>query len=261
MIPNQFASLAFQRSPSGNPDSDDWVFITPDEVPQWLKESEVIKRLLDGEMASNSSDGGEQWYRAFQVPMTIESANRFATEYLSRHAATLKSDDSKWGIESLKQEVMEIADQIWVYQVSQGREPNPDSQLTQQVTERLARLIFASSVSRTAYDALAAIAVAIQDRNQNMPELLAEWLTDVNRERRPRPRQHGPSKDAHWGRDLHIAFCVYLLERAGLKPTRNDASATRSGCDIVADVITTKIGIPLGYEGVKTVWKRYSKLD
>lgn len=212
-------------------------------------------------MASNSSDGAEQWYRAFQVPMTIESANRFATEYLSSHAATLKSDDAPWGIESLKQEVMEIANQIWVYQVSQGREPDPDSQLTQQVTERLARFIFASSVSRTAYDALVAISVAIQDRNQNMPELLAEWLTEVDQEQRPRPRQHGPSKHSHWGRDLHIAFCVYLLERSGLKPTRNDASATISGCDIVADLITSKIGMPLNYDAAKAIWKRYSKLD
>jgi hypothetical protein len=54
----------------------DWQPVAPDQVPAFVKRSEVLGRLLDGDMASDAAEGdrGSMWYRAARVLTEAEQA-------------------------------------------------------------------------------------------------------------------------------------------------------------------------------------------
>lgn len=77
------------------------------------------------------------------------------------------------------------------------------------------------------------------------------------------PLPKGPSafRDAH--RNMLIISQIEQLEHAGFKPTRNkqrnvDSEAHESGCDIVADSLSS-LGQGMSYAAVERVWKNREK--
>jgi hypothetical protein len=59
--------------PDGNggyiqrPDPNSWQMLLPHDVPEWLKESEPMTRLVAGEEVSMKPEQGGRWYRAFHI--------------------------------------------------------------------------------------------------------------------------------------------------------------------------------------------------
>lgn len=60
-------NIAIMRSENGR---DGWVPVPPAEVPDWLKEPDVMGNLVAGNMACKNDEGdkGSAWYRAERVP-------------------------------------------------------------------------------------------------------------------------------------------------------------------------------------------------
>ena len=77
----------------------------------------------------------------------------------------------------------------------------------------------------------------------------------------PFPKGPSPFRDAH--RNMLIISQIEQLEHAGFKPTRNkqqnvDSEAHESGCDIVADSLSS-LGQGMSYAAVERVWKNREK--
>lgn len=55
--------LMIYRSPTGR---DNWQPVLPDDVPEWVKDQDILGRLVAGEIACDPTEGnsGRDWYRA-----------------------------------------------------------------------------------------------------------------------------------------------------------------------------------------------------
>lgn len=58
-------NVAFMASPTGR---DPWHPVKAEEVPDWVKHPDIIRRLLDGEEVQDVKKISS-WYRAVQLPM------------------------------------------------------------------------------------------------------------------------------------------------------------------------------------------------
>ncbi|MCY4658603.1 MAG: hypothetical protein OXF93_02140 [Acidobacteria bacterium] len=123
----------------------------------------------------------------------------------------------------------------------------------------LARLIAESESDKSSWDALAMIAQALIRKGEALPAALTGWAIDVladqmakrGEERRPRP---STGSDAYAGRDWNYYHYIRRLEeRWNLKPTRNEASESCCGCEVVA----AATGRP--YKTVERIWLRRSR--
>lgn len=63
-VPTSTLNVAFLTSATGR---DPWHPIKPEEVPEWVKHPDVIRRLLDGEEVQDVKTV-TNWYRAVQLP-------------------------------------------------------------------------------------------------------------------------------------------------------------------------------------------------
>ena len=108
-------------------------------------------------------------------------------------------------------------------------------------------------------EALRELITEFLDRGEQMPTYLAAYNMELMRGH-PR-RTRGPRREAYVFQDIIFAGLVAeLVERFGLKPTRNSASARVSACDVVADTINeAKIGRAVNYKAIEVLWFRWGK--
>lgn len=260
-LPHKQALLIIQSSPSGDPGADDWTSHMPEDLPDWVKDPENIGRMKNGEIAFKESEKDALWYRASSVSMTPDMARQIVTNYFTDHVDDLTSDTANLATKKWVLYLTDLLDQVWLYPIWNNSEPRPDEDFTIQLEERINVLIENAKNDTEAFKAIITITETLVERNQSVPQELLEWCISHDRREITQPRRHGKSPFANWGRDLHIAWAVYLLEQQGMNPTRNDASKTISGCDIVEGVLINEFNIPISYDGVKAVWKRYSRLE
>lgn len=253
--------LVFQASPMGDPDSDTWVTKTTEELPDWVKRPSVLGRLVIGEILREDTDNIPLWYRAISVQYEDTApARHVISEYFKSQIDELLSDDRSLAIKKWALFIEQDLHRLWLYRVGKGESPNRNSNLMQSLNFRLKLLLVEAAESVEAFEALLQIIQFYTENNLAMPKMLKTKQKQIQTGRISRPRQHGPSKYSNWGRDLHIAWVIFMLERAGTKPTRNDESNTTSGCDIAAEEFTRITKRPMNYETAKAIWKRYSKL-
>jgi hypothetical protein len=124
----------------------------------------------------------------------------------------------------------------------------------------LRRLIELTSDPGAAIDAdeaLRAIAEEINERREQLPQLLTSYLIC-----HPRPsRGRGRRDRDNWLRDICIACCVgFALERWGafIPLTRNDETDAPSICSMVSMVCHSR-GIPIGKKRVKQIYQRMAE--
>lgn len=117
------------------------------------------------------------------------------------------------------------------------------------------RALHFSKEDRGTWDALYIIARWHLRSGVAMTPELAEWIADRLEGKLRRPSKRGPSPKTV--RDKVIASTVQaLVDRAGFRPTRNNASEVRSACDAVAEA--------LGYvthKAVEKVWNDSTPSD
>lgn len=65
----KMARLTFFRSEDG----ERWDAITPDDVPEWVKQDEVISKIARGEAAKDPTRG-KYWYGAINLGISVEIA-------------------------------------------------------------------------------------------------------------------------------------------------------------------------------------------
>ena len=60
------AVFVIYESPNGH---GDWIPVLPENVPEWLKDADVMGQLAAGQMACDTAvgDKGSNWYRAEKV--------------------------------------------------------------------------------------------------------------------------------------------------------------------------------------------------
>lgn len=58
------ALLIILRSENGR---DGWTAIKNEDVPDWVKDPENIRRMVEGEMCCRPETGDESWYRCEKV--------------------------------------------------------------------------------------------------------------------------------------------------------------------------------------------------
>ena len=94
-------------------------------------------------------------------------------------------------------------------------------------------LIEAAATNRNAWDEAARFAAQNIDKGEAVPEFLRVFTAEVLRGVRPRPACRGRPADPN--RNFAICLGLEALSRAGIKPTRNEATEdVQSGCDILA---------------------------
>lgn len=59
----KMAWLAIQSSDDGDEDGD-WEYLMPEDVPGWVKDEEVIGKMMEGKMVCADPDKNTKWYRA-----------------------------------------------------------------------------------------------------------------------------------------------------------------------------------------------------
>ena len=98
---------------------------------------------------------------------------------------------------------------------------------------RLGELIDRSGSAKLAWNAVSLIAQDALRSGEPLPPHLAEWTADVLAGARPRPTKGAQTTQE---RQVRMYLAVYdLRQRFGLRPTRNETSPPRSGCDVVAE--------------------------
>ena len=99
--------------------------------------------------------------------------------------------------------------------------------------DRLRELIDRSGRTKLAWNTVSLIAQEALRSGHPLPQDLAAWTAGVLAGDRPRPTKGGQTTRE---RDSRMVLAVYdLRQRFGLSPTRNETSAARSGCDVVAE--------------------------
>lgn len=78
-MPNRLkqAVLMIYRSANGR---DGWAPVPPAEVPEWLKDLEVMGKLVDGQECMDAAEGetGSYWYRAVRARDALAVASPMA---------------------------------------------------------------------------------------------------------------------------------------------------------------------------------------
>ena len=106
-------------------------------------------------------------------------------------------------------------------------------------------------------EALRAIADEINERHEQLPQLLTSYLIC-----HPRPSRGKGRRDRDdWLRNICIAACVaFAIERwsAFIPLTRNDETDAPSICSLVSMVCHSR-GIPIGKKRVKQIYQRFAE--
>ncbi|NHM17657.1 hypothetical protein [Tritonibacter mobilis] len=119
-------------------------------------------------------------------------------------------------------------------------------------------LVAWAKADREGWDALRLGVASALERGDEIPPEAAKWLALNLRGAIERPLGNPGTHDAE---GLHIAIymAVHMLVQSGMDASRNDASASTSACDAVADVMA-EIGLkPATFGGVKKVWLKRKK--
>lgn len=106
-----------------------------------------------------------------------------------------------------------------------------------------------ASKNAVAFEALLVMAEKFMAGPHVAPPELVEFVRDVRRGRRRRPKQKGRDRRANQVRNDIIREAIRLAVGEGLPPTRNDASEPISACDVVAEVLREH-NVWLSYEAV-----------
>lgn len=103
------------------------------------------------------------------------------------------------------------------------------------------------------------LAIEIVDCGAPLPTALGAYTMELMRGH-PR-RTRGPKREAYVFQDIIFAgLVVGLVEKFGLKPTRNSFSKQVSACDVVADTVNdAKIGRAVKYKAIEVLWFRWGK--
>jgi len=59
--------MVFEVSNTEDP-NEGWELIIPADVPEWVKEPDVLGKLEEGQAVCFDPDGGGRWYRTSHVP-------------------------------------------------------------------------------------------------------------------------------------------------------------------------------------------------
>ncbi|MDA1371710.1 MAG: hypothetical protein O2971_13245 [Proteobacteria bacterium] len=178
--------------------------------------------------------------------------------YFQQHRISLTTNDAELGVKKWVLLIEEELQKLWLYKVGTGSYPQTNSNINQSLNFRIQLLALSAERAREAFDALLQVIELYTERNIPLPSSIATWKEKYDSAQCQRPRQHGPSKYSNWGRDIHIAWSIYALELGGLSPTRNDASISICGCDLVTDAYIEVTRNPMNYRLAKSIWKRYS---
>jgi hypothetical protein len=89
--------------------------------------------------------------------------------------------------------------------------------------------------SPSSYDAAKVIAAELLERGDPLPEGLAKFVAKVLRGLE-RPRAEKKVRGDSDLRNEILAYAVWMLEIAGIPPTKSAESERMCGCDIVADI-------------------------
>ena len=105
------------------------------------------------------------------------------------------------------------------------------------------------------FDVAKTLAVGHLKEGRQLPPELSIFAARVLAGELQRPRQYGASSYKNSARNHIINLAISMLVQVGMTATRNEASYSKdSVCDIVAEVLLL-LGLPLGYEGVRTIYK------
>ncbi len=113
-------------------------------------------------------------------------------------------------------------------------------------------LIEAAMTDQNAWDEATRFAAPYVERGEPVPEYFRVFIAEVLRGGRPRPTRQGKPPDLK--RNFTICLALEALSRAGIKPTRNDATeGVQSGSDILAAQLNMEA------KSVADIWKLRKK--
>lgn len=92
------------------------------------------------------------------------------------------------------------------------------------------------------------------ERGEVLSGGLAKFASDVLKGIIKRPTKNGQKPYVYMFRDAVIRQAIGLGDALNLPPTRNDASTTLSGCDVVAAFLSERGLFPATFAGVKRIW-------
>ena len=128
------------------------------------------------------------------------------------------------------------------------------------IREKPQEILEFSTKSHDHFNAIKNAVADIIERDAVIPAEVRTWVSGVLKGNiKCPPRRRGkPSKD--WSSAV-IWLTVKNLVDNGMTATRNDASATISACDVVADALSNLALTPQTFERVKKIWQEFNKLD
>lgn len=119
--------------------------------------------------------------------------------------------------------------------------------------ENADQLVELAKKDGAAWDACLALISGCIERGEPVPQTLRKIAIAALRN-----KDSGPSKKTVWEnlhRDLVLCMAIAILEREGdLPPTRNDASESESGCDLVAEEAGEILRKEIAYGTLKKIW-------
>jgi hypothetical protein len=143
---------------------------------------------------------------------------------------------------------------------SQISEENPIKEIrfTGQHTKYLLKQALSESV---AWEAVKMLAAKIYEQGDELPKDLKEFIFKTLNSSGP-IKKRGPPKIKKMHRNTCIIMLINELERVGiLHPTKSSAySETFSICDAISEVLHD-LGIPLDYDGVKSIYEKRNKIQ
>ncbi len=190
--------------------------------------------------------------------LEVEEARQRTTLLFEKYKNMLSENMAEVNLESYLVEVIQKCIQ---HSLVTGKNPDSNSELGRETSIRLCQIFDHAETQQFAYDLVLKIAAELLDKGYSVPILLSRWLAGHLRGQHKRQHKRGKSRHQNAGRDMLIGFAVAALERDGITPTRNDEKKTpkSSGCDIVADVLNTKFGMPMDYTNAKRIWIVFKK--
>jgi hypothetical protein len=154
-----------------------------------------------------------------------------------------------WGDAAEKRTLFDLA-QMLVCDDASLRDPDMETLRTQLREHLLAEAVRGN---RFAHEALYHAAAFLTDGGRPSPFWLTAYLLFVAM---GKPSKRGPKPRANTVRDIAIACVTYVIsQRHGLKPTRNIATETESGCSIVAEALKRLKVARMSEANVNTIWR------
>lgn len=68
---NKAAWMVIESSPIGKDDSI-WTPVMPEDLPEWVKDPEVMGKMRNGEKVSMNPDKGTVWYRGVRCDKPVQ---------------------------------------------------------------------------------------------------------------------------------------------------------------------------------------------